>query len=117
MIKRLLSILALISLLSSCSVFLALRDTPYDAYYISPGLSRVSIENKLGNPHALYSMSDKVVAAYTYNIYNPDPMRALMHAGLDLFTGGLWEFVGTPIEIWGTPTKVNLTVTYKDNIA
>jgi outer membrane protein assembly factor BamE (lipoprotein component of BamABCDE complex) len=38
--------------------------------------------------------------------------RAFMHGAADVATGGLWEVVGIPAEIWADGTEVQVLVTY-----
>jgi hypothetical protein len=38
--------------------------------------------------------------------------RAVLHGAADVFTLGLWEVVGTPIEGYANGTKVSVEITY-----
>lgn len=38
--------------------------------------------------------------------------RAFMHGAADVATGGLWEVIGIPAEIWADGTEVQVLVTY-----
>jgi len=117
MLKRFIALITLTIFLSSCSALLALRESRVDLYNVAPGSSRAAIEADLGHPFAVTNISDKVIASYEYSLLHPDMTRALFHACLDLFSGFAWEFIATPIELWGVPTREKVTVTYKDNIA
>ena len=41
--------------------------------------------------------------------------RAFFHSAADLFTLGMWEVVGTPVETIASGTDVKVTVTYDEN--
>lgn len=40
--------------------------------------------------------------------------RAFVHGAADVATGGLWEVIGIPAEIWADGTDVQVLVTYDD---
>ena len=99
--KKLIPILSLL-LLSACSVAAALDGAREpDMAVIRKGSHREEIENEL------YKVVDTIenkdgteTVVYEYEVGNePSAIRAGGHAVMDLMTLGLWEVVGTPIEL------------------
>ncbi len=91
---------ALLCLLSSCSVVMAARKsgTSLDTIqgcrtrgqFLSAGAAVISSERLA---------SGGLVEVYQYQKEKGSAARALMHGVLDVSTCGLWEVVGTPIEV------------------
>jgi len=110
---RLFSLLILAALVSGCSVGMALYGHyEPDLRNIQVGKDRGAVESYLGKPVKERTKGEQTIAVYEYQVGNePAPARAGMHAILDVGTLGLWEFIGTPIELV-KGSKRRLTVIY-----
>jgi len=100
-------------LVAGCSVGMAMYGhSEPDLRNIQVGKDRKEVESYLGKPAKTKSEDDRTIAVYKYQVGNePAPARAGMHAILDVGTLGLWEFIGTPIELVKGSTR-RLTVIY-----
>lgn len=100
--------------LTSCSVGMAMsgKKDP-DLTVIKKGVHREEIELQLGSPIKTAVQEDgTVVAIYEYEIGNePSPGRAVAHGAMDVLTFGLWEIVGTPVEL-ATGTQYQISIHY-----
>ncbi|MDA8089855.1 MAG: hypothetical protein M0Z61_06505 [Nitrospiraceae bacterium] len=115
-----LAVLCVMIFINGCSVFLAARQPDKkDLSVCDIGTSRSLVLSEFGKP--LYSSKD---GDYNYDIFafvqgysrGTRTGRALFHGVADVFTLGLWETVGTPIEIAASGTKMRIKITYdKDN--
>ena len=107
------SLAALVMLIAGCSVGMAMYGhSEPDLRNIQVGADRGAVESYLGRPEKEKTKEGRTVAVYKYQVGNePAPARAGMHAILDVGTLGLWEFVGTPIELVKGSTR-RLTITY-----
>jgi hypothetical protein len=113
LLKLLLGV-ALLAILSACSVGMALsgNENP-DLGAVRVGASRGEVEMHLGSPVNSVTLADgRRADTYAYEIGNePSAGRAIGHGAMDVLTLGLWEVVGTPIEgVQGE--RYNATVTY-----
>ena len=110
---RLFSLTIIAILVAGCSVGMALYGHyEPDLRNIQVGKDRKEVESYLGKPVKTKSKDDRTIAVYQYQVGNePAPARAGMHAILDVGTLGLWEFIGTPIELV-KGSKRRLTVIY-----
>ncbi len=112
--KFLIACLALLCVLSACSVGMALSgDTNPDLGAIKVGTTRGEVEMHLGSPiKSLTSEAGTRVDVYEYEIGNePAAGRAIGHGVMDVLTLGLWEVIGTPIE--GVQGELyNASITY-----
>ncbi len=106
-------IILAVFLLAGCSVGMALYGhSEPDLRNIQVGKDRKEVESYLGKPVKTKTEDDRTIAVYKYQVGNtPAPARAGMHAILDVGTLGLWEFIGTPIELVKGSTR-RLTVIY-----
>ena len=107
-------------LLSACSVGMAVSgEEDPNLAVCKAGSTRAEIERELGYPRAINTLEDgSLECVYEYEIGNePSAGRAVLHAGMDILTLGLWEVVGTPVEaVQGT--KYEMTVVYgSDGVA
>ncbi|MBW7897419.1 hypothetical protein B188_04730 [Candidatus Brocadiaceae bacterium B188] len=102
---------------SGCSVGMALsgKKDP-NLSVVRVGATRGEVELALGSPTRSATTPDgRRVDVYQYEIGNePSAGRAVGHAVLDVFTLGLWEIAGTPIEAL-QGNKYEMTVTYRDD--
>ena len=110
---RLIPLLILPLLVAGCSVGMALYGhSEPDLRNIQVGKGRQEVESYLGKPVKTKTEEWRTIAVYQYQVGNePAPARAGMHALLDVGTLGLWEFIGTPIELVKGSTR-RLTVIY-----
>jgi hypothetical protein len=110
---RIFSWLILAILVAGCSVGMALYGhSEPDLRNIQVGKDRQEVESYLGKPVKTKTDEWRTIAVYKYQVGNePAPARAGMHAILDVGTLGLWEFIGTPIELIKGSTR-RLTVIY-----
>ncbi len=78
--------------------------------------TRADMERMLGLPvETLQTSGDEIVELYTVEARTePSAARAAGHATADLFTFGLWEFVGGPIEGY-KGRRQRVVVTYNEN--
>jgi len=95
--------LALLPLvLSGCSVGMAMAGKDQkDTSVVFPGSPRAVVIAKLGPPEtSTKNANGETVDSWLIIKGNaPSGGRAAMHAGLDVFTLGLWEVLGTPLEM------------------
>jgi hypothetical protein len=110
---RILAVLILLVMVGGCSVGMAAygHNEP-DLRNIQVGAERKDVESYLGKPEKQKTEGNRTRAVYEYQVGNePAPARAGMHAILDIGTLGLWEFIGTPIELVRGSTR-RLTIFY-----
>ena len=85
---------------TGCSVFMAMhgkRDANIGA--LSIGQDRAIVLANLGQPDKTVTTENGRVDVFHLERGNaPSGGRALAHGAIDLFTLGLWELIGTPIE-------------------
>ncbi len=107
-------LLALIGPTSGCSVGMALsgKKDP-DLSVVRTGASRGEIELQLGKPTQTVTLDNNRRAdVYAYEIGNePSGGRAVAHGVMDVLTLGIWEVVGTPVEL-AQGDKHQLTIIY-----
>ncbi|WP_282168685.1 hypothetical protein [Ruegeria atlantica] len=88
--------------LSGCAANMAAtgRDGP-DLSVVSQEATRFNVERQLGSPDELQQQANgDWVAVYDVEPRTkPNLARAAGHGTLDLFTFGLWEVVGGPLEV------------------
>ena len=88
--------------LSSCSVYMATNQPPKrNLAVLKPGTDRDLVVAELGAPVTSEKTEDGTKDIYTF-VQGYSKLtkagRALFHGTADLFTIGLWEAVGTPVE-------------------
>ena len=101
--------------LTGCSVFMAAggHDGPNLAI-LRAGATRQEVEHELGSP---LKVTSEGTGIYTYKFEHgrkPKAGSAAVHAGMDVVTLGLWEVIGTPVEM-AQIKQGEATVTYDDN--
>ncbi|MCO6439372.1 MAG: hypothetical protein J5J06_19965 [Phycisphaerae bacterium] len=94
-------IIVLLITLSGCSVVMAARgERPPDLSAIRPGVSKTETELALGTPDSTIQHQHGSTSIYQFETDNePSPGRAVAHGALDVLTLGIWEAIGTPIEL------------------
>ena len=99
---RLIKLLVLLSFLflSSCSVFMAAKKEGVSIDELNQCRTRSCILSKGAIPIDAKKNEYSEVIEETYQVQKPTGSagRAAMHGVLDVFTLGLWEVAGTPIE-------------------
>lgn len=103
-------------LLSSCSVYMATNQPPKrNLAVLRPGTERDLVIAELGAPVTSEKTSDGSKDIYTF-IQGYSKLtkagRALFHGTADLFTIGLWEAVGTPVEGAFDGKRISVRVTF-----
>lgn len=113
--KKLLPILLAFSL-ANCSVYMAANLPPKkDLSVLEKGTPRSLILSSLGQPSNSEIESGKKKDYFYFNqgfSSGAKAGRAGAHAALDFFTLGLWEIVGTPIEILASGKRMTIEVYY-----
>jgi outer membrane protein assembly factor BamE (lipoprotein component of BamABCDE complex) len=115
------TLVALVSvlLLSSCAVYMATNQPPKrNLAVLKPGTDRDVVIAELGAP----VMSEKTDVGrkdiYTF-VQGYSKLtkagRALFHGTADLFTIGLWEAVGTPVEGAFDGKRISVRVLFDDH--
>lgn len=104
---------------SSCSVYIAANQPEEKGFEVlTEGTPQSLVRTELGPP--VWSGKDDrgcevdvfhFVQGYSHG---SKTARAVWHGVADLFTGGLWEVIGTPAEAIASGTKIKATVTYDE---
>ncbi len=115
---RRLALLCLIPLLIGCSPVMAARQPDAkDLGVLAGGVPRAQVIAELGAP-VWSETKDGVktdIFAFTQGYSTGAKVsRTIVHAVFDVFTLGLWEVVGTPIEAIASGTKTKIQVTYDE---
>ncbi len=101
-------------ILSACSVGMALngKKDP-DLSVIKKGADRSEVELQLGSPiKTLVKDDGTATAIYEYEVGNePSAGRAVAHGAMDFITLGLWEVIGTPVEL-ANGKKYQISINY-----
>ena len=87
---------------TACSVGLALHgEEAPDLSVLRAGAAKTQIESKLGPPESEAILADgRTQSTYEYEVGNESSAgRAGVHAAMDILTLGVWELVGTPLEV------------------
>lgn len=104
-------------LLSACSVGMALNgQNEPNTSVVKKEAHRSDIEMQFGQPINVSTHTDgKITAVYEYEVgRESSPGRAVAHGVMDVLTLGIWEVVGTPVEVY-KGDKMNVIVTYDQN--
>ncbi len=91
----------LMVLLSGCSVGMAVAgDEQPDLSVALVGTTKAEIDTEFGAPVEIKVREDDGADCLYIFVLGDEPSysRAVLHAGLDVFSLGLWELAGTPIE-------------------
>ena len=99
-----------------CSVYMAANQPDKkDMGVLKAGTPRSMVLAELGAPVETTTRSGAKVDLFTFTQgYSglEKGGRAVLHGAADVFTLGLWEVVGTPIEGYANGTKVSVEITY-----
>ena len=106
--------------MAGCSVGMAMSGKEQkDTSVVFPGSPRDVVVAKLGPPETSTKDADgNIVDSWLITKGNEaSGGRAAMHAGLDVFSFGLWEVIGTPLEMGAAAEeRTRYVITYdKDN--
>jgi len=105
-----------VSSLTGCSVYMAANQPDKkDMGVLKAGTPRSVVLAELGTPVETTTRSGAKVDLFTFTQgYSglEKGGRAVLHGAADVFTLGLWEVVGTPIEGYANGTKVSVEITY-----
>lgn len=110
-------IVALAVLIQGCAASMAAQGQHGpDLNVVKKQETRADMERMLGLPvETLQRTNEEVVDLYLVQARTePSAARAAGHATADLFTFGLWEFVGGPIEGY-KGRRQRVVVTYNEN--
>ena len=101
---------------SGCAVYMAAKGRPETiAHGPVVGEDRNSVIASFGPPKESVDSGGRRVEVYEYKSgTKPAPWRAVVHGILDVSTLGLWEIVGTPIEM-AQSGKERITVEYDES--
>lgn len=118
-IKGIRLVLAMASLaLSGCSVIMAASTPgPKDMNVLLIGTPRSDVLKEFGEPAQTGVWDRKRVDTFKFKEGQRDNQkygRAALHAGMDLITFGIWEIVGTPLEIVSLQPETAIDVTYDE---
>jgi cell division septation protein DedD len=116
-LKRVIAIAGISLMLGACSVGLAMNgEEDPDLSVVKRGTTRANVESEIGKPIKTVRLANGTKAdVYAYEVGNePSIARAFGHAVADVFTLGIWEVAGTPMER-GHEEKHYLTVYYDEN--
>lgn len=103
-------------LFSGCAVYMAAKGTP-EPFGGGPlaGQERNAVIAKLGAPKQSVESNGRRLETYEYKTGDaPSPWRAVVHGILDFASLGIWEVLGTPIEM-AQGEKVRVTVEYDED--
>ncbi len=106
--------------LAGCSVVMATKQPDKkDLSVLQTGNERSRVIAELGPPLYTEQKDGQTVDVFSFTQGFSKGMkagRAVAHGAADVFTLGLWELAGTPIESAASGTQVKVKVTYdKDN--
>lgn len=106
-------------LMSSCSVIMAANQPGRkDLAVLTEGSSQPLVQAALGKP-AWSGKNEQGLDVEVFQFvqgYSADAKaaRTVWHLGADVFSIGLWELIGTPIESSYSGTRMNAVVTYDE---
>ncbi len=104
--------------LSGCSAIMAASTPrPKDMNVLLVGTPRSEVLKEFGEPEQTGVHDRKRVDTFRFKQGEQDNQklgRAALHAGMDLITFGIWEIVGTPLEIMSIQPETTVDVTYDE---
>ena len=110
--------LVLLLATSACSVYKASTQPGYkDLTLLREGTPRALVISELGVPTLAEQKNGKKVEFYNFKQgyrTGTKAARAVFHGAADVFTLGLWEVVGTPIESMVDGTDMSIEITYDE---
>jgi len=115
--KLSIALILMISLLQGCAASMAAQgQNGPDMNVVKRQQNRDDVERMLGLPVETIRRTDgEMVELYIVEARTePDMTRAAGHAAADLFTFGLWEFVGGPVEAY-QGRRQRVIVQYDEN--
>ena len=107
-------------LMSSCSIIMAANQPGHkDLGVLTDGTPRPHVAAALGKP----AWSGNNEQGFDVEVFQfvqgysggARAARTTWHLTADLFSAGLWELIGTPIESTYSGTKINAVVTYDEH--
>jgi hypothetical protein len=105
--------------IASCAVVMATQQPGRkDLSVLSNGVDRSRVIAELGTPLTTEEKDGKKTDVfYCRQGYSTGAKagRAIFHAAADVFTLGLWEVVGTPVEAVASGTDIKVAVCYDEN--
>jgi len=118
-IKLSLVILTIFFLATNCSVFMAANQPPKkDINVLDRGTPRNIVISELGAPAFTRVEDEKKCDVFKFVQGYSDGAkigRSIFHGAADVFTLGLWEVAGTPIEAIANGNEVKVEVFYDAN--
>jgi hypothetical protein len=106
-------------LLTACSIIKATEQPEKkDLSVLKPGVSRMAVVSELGLPVKQESKNGGRTELYRFRQgYSEGAKlgRAVFHGTADVFTFGLWEVVGVPIEQYFSGEDTAVLVTYNSS--
>lgn len=104
------------TLFSGCAVYMAAKGSPEPpAGAPLVGQDRNAVIANIGPPKQSTDSNGRRLETYEYKTDDePSPWRAVVHGVLDLASVGIWEAIGTPIEM-SQGKKVRVTVEYDED--
>jgi len=74
---------------------------PPDLSQIRPGSTKSEVMAVLGSPDSTIRHERGSTHVYQFEVGDePSPGRAVAHGAMDVLTFGIWEVIGTPIELF-----------------
>ncbi len=117
--KKLISIALIVFLSTGCSVFMAAKQpSAKNLDVMSIGTPRSVVLAEFGQPVNTSKKGGLTVDVFSFvqgYSSGTKASRAIFHGLADVFTLGIWEVAGTPIESYADGTKVAYEVTYGDD--
>ncbi len=110
-------IMMMTTVIQGCSVFMAAKQPPKkNMDVLHAGTSRASVIAEFGSPvHTETNAEGNHVDIFSFvQGYSKGvkASRAVFHGTADIFTLGLWEVIGTPVEAVADGTQVKVQVAY-----
>jgi hypothetical protein len=117
--KRFILAGSLLFALTGCSVFMAAKlPDKKNLEVFTPGIPRQVVMAEMGMPSSYDDRDGVRSEVYKFKQgYSQEAKisRAVLHGAADVFTWGLWEAVGTPVEYYFSGKDTMVLVTYNQN--
>ena len=112
-------IIVLIIFSTGCSVIMATQQPGRkDLSVLTKGVDRTKVIAELGSPLTTKEENGRKQDVFSFKQgYSKGSRvgRAIFHGIADVFTCGLWEIVGTPVEAIASGTQVKVAIFYDEN--